>query len=61
MGQRFLNQDTVVHAKDEFLVLNLNPFLQNKANMAFVLFFFVVLLFSARSRCTVDFYLNFVA
>ena len=59
MGQGFLHQGTIVHAKDEVLVLTLNPSLQNKVNRAFVLGF-VVLLLPAESHCTVKFYLKFV-
>lgn len=59
MGQRFLRQGTIVHAEDEILVLTSNPFLRNKANTAFVLVC-VVLLFSTKSHCTVNFYLNFI-
>lgn len=59
MGQGFLHQGTIVHAKDEVLVSTLNPFLQNKVNRAFVLGF-VVLLLPAGSHCTVNFYLNFI-
>lgn len=59
MGQGFLHQGTIVHAKDEVLVLTLNPFLQNKVNRAFVLGL-VVLLLPAESHCTVHFYLNFI-